>query len=84
VEVPSDEEILEFIQGQNGSLFHASCTCKMGRANDAMAVVDSRARLFGVGSLRVVDASSFLLLSPGHPTSAICKWSFFSGGVLKG
>ena len=45
----------------------------MGKASDLMAVVDSQARGFGVQSLRVVDASSFALLPPGHPQSAVCE-----------
>jgi choline dehydrogenase len=36
-----------------------------------MAVVDSKARVFGVQGLKVVDASSFPLLVPGHPQSTI-------------
>jgi len=34
-----------------------------------MAVVDSKARVIGVDGLRVVDASAFALLPPGHPVS---------------
>ncbi len=36
-----------------------------------MAVVDSRARVFGVQGLRVVDISAFTLLPPGHPQATI-------------
>ena len=43
----------------------------MGRADDPNAVVDSKARVIGVQGLRVVDASSFALLPPGHPQSTI-------------
>lgn len=56
--------------------WHAACTCKLGMANDTMAVVDSKARVFGVQKLRVVDASSFALLPPGHPMSTVCKLLF--------
>jgi choline dehydrogenase len=38
---------------------HASCSCRMGRADDPMAVVDSRFRVIGTKGLRVVDASVF-------------------------
>ncbi|PYH78829.1 alcohol oxidase [Aspergillus uvarum CBS 121591] len=51
--------------------YHAACTCKMGTSNDPMAVVDNRARVFGVSGLRVVDASAFPLLPPGHPQSVV-------------
>jgi choline dehydrogenase len=44
---------------------------KMGKSSDPMAVVDSKARVFGVQGLRVVDASAFPLLVPGHPQSTI-------------
>jgi len=38
---------------------HASCSCRIGRADDPMAVVDSRFRVIGTKGLRVVDASVF-------------------------
>lgn len=37
-------------------------------------MVDSRARVFGVQGLRVVDASAFPFLPPGHPTSTVCEF----------
>ena len=46
----------------------------MGRSDEPMAVVDSQARVIGVNDLRVVDASSFALLPPGHPQSTVCKF----------
>lgn len=72
--VSTDAQILDIIRRSMGTVFHASATCKMGRANDTMAVVDSHARVFGVQGLRVVDASAFALLPPGHPMSTICKY----------
>jgi choline dehydrogenase len=51
------------------TVWHASCTNKMGKSTDPMAVVDSNARVFGVRNLRVVDTSAFALLPPGHPQS---------------
>ena len=40
-------------------VWHASCTCRMGRADDPMSVVDTQGRVKGVQGLRVVDASIF-------------------------
>ncbi|MBX9825558.1 MAG: GMC family oxidoreductase N-terminal domain-containing protein [Xanthobacteraceae bacterium] len=37
--------------------WHASCTCRMGAADDAGAVTDPAARVYGVEGLRVCDAS---------------------------
>lgn len=42
----------------------------MGRPGDAEAVVNSRGQVFGVKSLRVVDASSFPFTPPGHIQAA--------------
>lgn len=71
--VTTDEQILNYIMANAFQNWHASCTCKMGKRNDTMAVVDSRGRVIGVSGLRVVDASAFALLPPGHPQSTVCK-----------
>ncbi|RDW70509.1 GMC family oxidoreductase [Aspergillus mulundensis] len=68
-QVQSDAEILHAIRESVMTIFHAACTCKMGHANDSMAVLDSKGRVFGVTGLRVADASAFALLPPGHPQS---------------
>jgi choline dehydrogenase len=69
--VTSDEQIVEFMRESAFTLYHASATCKMGRSDDEMAVVDSKARVFGVEGLRVVDASAFPFLPPGHPQATV-------------
>ncbi len=38
---------------------HASCTCKIGRQDDPMAVLDGNLKVYGTEGLRVVDASVF-------------------------
>lgn len=73
-QVSSDEQILEFIRSHVMTIFHPACTCKMGTKNDEMAVLDSQARVYGVSGLRVVDASSFPILPPGHPQSTVCRF----------
>jgi len=67
----TDDEIKNFIRESYNTIFHASCTCAMGKVNDTNAVVDSQARVIGVQGLRVVDASSFPFLPPGHPQSTV-------------
>lgn len=62
------------LQTLNYRLLQPNAICqsgKMGKPNDPMAVVDSKARVFGVQGLRVVDASAFPLLIPGHPQSVV-------------
>jgi len=59
-EVMEDEEALEaFIRKATIGVWHASCTCRMGRSDDPRAVVDPTGRVRGVQGLRVVDASVF-------------------------
>ncbi len=54
-----DEALEEFIRKAAIGVWHATCTCRMGAADDPMAVTDNQGRVRGVGGLRVVDASLF-------------------------
>jgi len=59
-QVMTDDEALEaFVRKATIGVWHASCTCRMGRADDPMAVVDTQGRVKGLQGLRVVDASIF-------------------------
>ncbi|RMX73054.1 hypothetical protein D0869_13994 [Hortaea werneckii] len=69
--VSSDAETRDYIAYSLSTVYHAACTCKMGKSSDKMAVVDSKACVHGVQGLRVVDASAFPILPPGHPQSTI-------------
>jgi len=53
--VQSDDELLHYLRQTGSTVFHATCTCKMGP--DAMAVVDDQLRVHGIEGLRVIDAS---------------------------
>jgi len=54
----TDDELREFIKREAWG-HHASCSNRIGRAEDPMAVVDSAFRVHGTKGLRVVDASVF-------------------------
>ena len=59
-QVMGDDEALEaFVRKAAIGVWHASCSCRMGAADDPMAVVDTQGRVKGVQGLRVVDASIF-------------------------
>ena len=59
-QVMTDDDALEaFVRKAAIGVWHASCSCRMGRADDPMAVVDTQGRVKGVQGLRVVDASIF-------------------------
>lgn len=57
-EVDDHESVRRFVQDEAWG-HHASCTCRMGPADDPSAVVDSGFRVRGVDRLRIVDASVF-------------------------
>lgn len=69
--VQTDAEILHFIREALAPFWHAAATCKMGVKSDAMAVVGQDMKVHGVQRLRVVDASSFPFLPPGHPQATV-------------
>lgn len=73
-DVQSDDQIREVIRASANSVYNAAGTNRMGRVNDKLAVVDSKARVIGVDGLRVVDASAFPFLPPGQPQATVCKW----------
>ncbi|MGO9155765.1 GMC family oxidoreductase [Mycobacterium sp.] len=56
--VQTRDEVRDWVRDQAWG-HHASCTCRMGREGDRLAVTDSRFRVQGVGRLRIVDASVF-------------------------
>jgi len=57
-EVQTREQLREFIKNEAWG-HHASCSNKMGTADDPMAVVDNQFQVYGTKNLRVVDASVF-------------------------
>jgi 5-(hydroxymethyl)furfural/furfural oxidase len=62
-QVMNDDDALEaFVRKATIGVWHASCSCRMGRPDDPMAVVDTQGRVKGVQGLRVVDASIFPVL----------------------
>ena len=51
------------------TIFHPVGSCKMGRADDVDAVVDSQLRVRGIGGLRVIDASVMPAITSGNTNS---------------
>ena len=54
-DVQTDDEFLAYARQPGTTVFHATCSCRMGP--DVMAVVDDRLRVHGLEGLRVIDAS---------------------------
>jgi choline dehydrogenase-like flavoprotein len=69
-QVSDDEAALIKAAGDCGTtIFHPVGTAKMGRADDANAVVDARLRVIGLDGLRIVDASVMPSITSGNTNS---------------
>ena len=64
-ETRSDDDIMAYIRETAWTVFHASCTCKMG-TTAANSVVDSRLKVHGLQGIRVADASVFPNVTSGN------------------
>lgn len=62
----SDAELDGFLREHVESAYHPCGTCRMGRADDPMAVVDPECRVIGVEGLRVADSSIFPQVTNGN------------------
>ncbi|NVN87683.1 MAG: GMC family oxidoreductase N-terminal domain-containing protein [Rhodopseudomonas sp.] len=75
--VGDDDAALAKAAGDIGTtIFHPVGTAKMGLPSDRLAVVDARLRLFGIGGLRVIDASVMPTITSGNtntPTAMIAE-----------
>jgi len=60
-----DNAMRAHIRDNAWSVFHASCTCRMGSDTET-SVVDPRLRVHGMAGLRVVDASVFPSVTSGN------------------
>ncbi|KAI1364948.1 putative glucose-methanol-choline oxidoreductase [Xylaria arbuscula] len=65
--VSTDAQIEDIVRRSYNTIFHGA----LGKSDDPMAVIDNKARVYGVKRLRVVDAASFPILIPGHPQATI-------------
>ena len=72
----SEEELIKAAGDIGTTIFHPVGTCKMGRDDDPMAVLDSQLRVRGIHHLRVVDASAMPTITSGNtaaPTMMIAQ-----------
>ncbi|PJF08382.1 GMC family oxidoreductase [Pseudorhodobacter sp. MZDSW-24AT] len=64
-QITSDADLIADFRARSGTVYHPSCTCRMG-SDPATSVLDARLRVRGVAGLRVIDASSFPNIIAGN------------------
>ena len=68
-DIGSDSELLDYIRATCETVYHPCGTCRMGAADDSLAVVTPRLDVRGMDGLYVADASVF----PSMVTVNICN-----------
>ena len=68
-EVRTDDEILAYCREVGSTIYHPSCSCRMG--TDPRAVVDPRLKVRGLEGLRVVDGAVMPGVVSGNTNAAI-------------
>ena len=66
LDLQSDEQLDAFLKEHVESAYHPCGTCRMGRRDDPLAVVDEECRVIGVEGLRVADSSIFPQVTNGN------------------
>ena len=66
MDLQTDAELDAFLKEHVESAYHPCGTCRMGRADDPLAVVDPECRVIGVAGLRVADSSIFPQVTNGN------------------
>jgi choline dehydrogenase len=69
VQYQSDADLAKLAGDIASTIFHPVGTTRMGRADDPMAVVDSRLQVRGIAGLRVVDAGVMPTITSGNTNS---------------
>ncbi|HET9822605.1 MAG TPA: GMC family oxidoreductase N-terminal domain-containing protein [Burkholderiaceae bacterium] len=72
----SDADLWRLAGDIGTTIFHPVGTCRMGRADDPLAVLDARLRVRGVAGLTVADASAMPAITSGNtnaPTLMIAE-----------
>jgi choline dehydrogenase len=68
-DVVTDAQLLAYCRATGSTIYHPTCSCRMG--GDARAVVDAQLRVRGIERLRVVDGSVMPAVVAGNTNAAI-------------
>jgi choline dehydrogenase-like flavoprotein len=79
----SDKDLEAYLRATTATAHHPVGTCKMGTANDELAVVDPTLRVRGVRGLRVVDASVIPRIVSGNINAAVIMIAEKAADLIK-
>ncbi len=82
--IQTDDEIDAWVRANGETAFHPSCTCKIGRDDDPMAVLDSECRVRGVENLRVADSSVFPTITNGNLNAPTIMVAEKAADIIRG
>ncbi|MBB1255695.1 GMC family oxidoreductase N-terminal domain-containing protein, partial [Streptomyces sp. OF3] len=66
-EITSDEELSAYARQVAHTVYHPAGTCRIGAADDELAVVDPELRIRGLAGIRIADASVFPTIPAVNP-----------------
>jgi choline oxidase len=82
--VQADEELSALARATCHTVYHVSCTARMGAPDDPGAVLDPQLRVRGVDRLRVIDASAFPALTTVNPVVAVLMLAERGAELVRG
>ena len=81
--VQSDADLIADFRARSGTVFHPSCTARMG-TDPATSVVDPQLRVHGLDGLRICDASAFPTLIGGNTNAPAILMGWLGGRIISG
>ena len=78
--VQTDDAMIEDFRQRSGTVYHPSCTCRMGAGG--ASVLDQRLRVRGVEGLRVCDASAFPNLIAGNTNAPSMLMGWHGAAII--
>ncbi|KZS95161.1 aryl-alcohol oxidase-like protein [Sistotremastrum niveocremeum HHB9708] len=80
----TDDEIIAYIRSNTLTLWHPTGTNRMeGNGGKSQGVVDHNLLVKGVSKLRIVDASVFPFIVPGHPEATVYALAERTADLIK-
>jgi choline dehydrogenase len=79
----TDEALLGHALKTGATMYHPVATCSMGANPNMGAVVDPRLRVFGIGGLRIADASIIPRLTSGNTNAPVIMIAEKAADMIK-